>query len=113
MEFCSSKECMSKMSTFKVGVLDCMKKTGSEACTCWEEESLGTDVDDIKKCECEFHVPDYWVLIMIIFSVSKQSKLMAKAVSRCRKAFGACRKLEDSIGLSIHACTYVYQYQVC
>ena len=104
----SSKECMSKMSTFKSRVLDCVKKTGSEACTCWQEESLGAIVDDIQKCDCTFlffvFVVDKWILI-ITFSVSKQSKSMAKAINRCRNTFQACRKLEDSMGLSIHSCT--------
>jgi len=81
-------DCTTKMSTFKSGVLACMGKTGSEACSCWTESSLGTDLATIKKCD-----------------LSKQSKSMAKAVSGCRNAFGACRKLEDEIGSSIHACT--------
>jgi len=80
--------CVSKMTSFKSGVNSCMKKTGSEACSCWTDSSLGQDVNTIKKCD-----------------LSKESKSMAKAVSGCRNAFGACRKLEDEIGLSIHACT--------
>ena len=64
----SFKECMSKMSTFKSRVLDCVKKTGSEACTCWQEESLGENVDDIQKCDCTFYVVDLWVLMITFFS---------------------------------------------
>ena len=56
MNLSPSKDCMSKMSTFKSGVLDCMKKTGSEACSCWQEDSLGSNVDDIKKCDCEIQL---------------------------------------------------------
>merc|ERR1719228_3052224 len=65
-----------------------MQKTGEEACSCWTESSLGENVDAIKKCD-----------------LSKESKSMAKSVSKCRNSFGTCRKLEDQIGLSIHACT--------
>ena len=42
------------MATFKTGVLACMKKTGTEACSCWTDSSLGQDVDTIKKCDCKF-----------------------------------------------------------
>ena len=100
-------DCLKQISELKSGALACMQKIGSDACSCWSDSSLKKNVNKLKECDCRLHM-----IICIAYYdpnqsglVSKESKSMAEAAGKCRKTFGSCRKLEDEVGLSIHACT--------
>merc|ERR1712223_2330254 len=79
--------CEEAIATFKNKTGDCIKKTGSAACTCWDDETIASSAATIKKCD-----------------LSSKSKEFAKALKVCTNAFGKCRKYEDDVGSAIHAC---------
>jgi len=83
-----SKECKSSITTFTSMVKKCMAKTGSEGCVCWKDQSFTAVVASVKTCD---H--------------SAANKKMTKAQKGCIAAFGACRKLEDSVSETLSACS--------
>ena len=94
--------CEEAIATFKNKTGDCIKKTGSAACTCWDDETIASSAATIRKCDCKYsHSHQNYNLF---FEVSSKSKEFAKALKGCTSAFGKCRKYEDDVGAAIHAC---------
>merc|ERR1719477_204628 len=80
--------CEAAMTAFADGTKECQKKTGAEACACWTNSTLETQVAEVKKCD-----------------ISDDNKAMTKAKKECTSAFGKCRKVEDSVSESLSACS--------
>ena len=80
--------CEAAMTAFADGTKECQKKTGAEACACWTNSTLETQVAEVKKCD-----------------ISDDNKAMTKAKKQCTSAFGKCRKVEDSVSESLSACS--------
>ena len=79
--------CREAMATFDSYTSECSKLSGAAACSCWSNDSIAAELDVIKKCD-----------------LSQQNKMVVKAVSDCKAAFGKCRKYEDEVANAIHAC---------
>ena len=47
-------ECNDAIKVFKVKTTACIKKSGSEACTCWDDKAIETASSTIKKCDCKY-----------------------------------------------------------
>lgn len=80
--------CEDAMKAFAAGTKECQKKTGAEACACWTNSTLETMSATVKKCD-----------------ISDDNKAMTKAKKNCTTAFGKCRKVEDSVSLTLSACS--------
>ena len=46
--------CEEAIATFKNKTSDCIKKTGSAACTCWDDETIASSAATIRKCDCKY-----------------------------------------------------------
>ena len=46
--------CNNAIDTFKNKADECLKKSGSAACTCWSDSTLETAAKTIKACDCKF-----------------------------------------------------------
>merc|ERR1711892_1254148 len=68
------------MTTFDTLLKKCIALTGTAACSCWNDQSFTSVVAGIKTCD-----------------FSKENKKMTSAKKGCISAFGACRKIEDSV----------------
>lgn len=80
--------CEAAMTEFAALTKECQKKTGAEACACWTNSTLETQVAEVKKCD-----------------ISDDNKAMTKAKKECTSAFGKCRKVEDSVSECLSACS--------
>ena len=79
--------CNTAMTAFNTFTDSCGKKTGAEACTCFE----GGDADQtalIKKCD-----------------LKDENAAVVKAITACKKAFGKCRKYEDDVASLLSSCS--------
>ena len=79
--------CNTAMTAFNTFTDSCVKKTGAEACTCFE----GADADQmasIKKCD-----------------LKSENAAVVKAITACKKAFGKCRKYEDDVSSVLSSCS--------
>merc|ERR1711955_121684 len=65
----------------------CIALTGADACTCWNDQTFTPLVAKIKN------------------DFSQENKKMTNAKKSCIKAFGACRKIEDSVSETLSACS--------
>ena len=83
-----SNACGSSMTTFEGMVKTCMAVAGTAACSCWNNQSFTAVVASIKSCD-----------------FSAENKKMTSAKKGCIAAFGACRKLEDSVSETLSACS--------
>ena len=45
--------CNTAITTFKNKTGECIKKTGSEACTCWDDATIASTAATIKTCDCK------------------------------------------------------------
>jgi len=79
--------CNKTMASFSKKLEECRKKSGKEACTCWNSTELSGPLETIKGC-----------------SLSKEASAMAKGIKTCRSAFSTCRKYEDDISPAIFVC---------
>merc|ERR1711923_484122 len=79
--------CLEAIETFENKSNGCIKKTGSEACTCWEDKDLAAAAAVIKKCD-----------------LSSDANNFKTALKKCTSSFGKCRKYEDDVAAAIHAC---------
>merc|ERR1719350_1600402 len=79
--------CKTAISTFKSKTGECLKKTGSAACTCWADATIASTAKTVKTCD-----------------LSSNAKKFAKALKNCTSAFGKCRKYEDDVSTALHAC---------
>ena len=46
--------CNTAITTFKNKTGECIKKTGSEACTCWDDTTIASTAATIKTCDCKY-----------------------------------------------------------
>lgn len=83
--------CAEKMNNFSAGVDACIKMTGADACTCWTSAELSAAKDAISGSG--------------VCDISGDNKLMTAAKKACTTAFGACRKLEDTVSPALSACS--------
>ena len=84
----SATTCKSYMTTFNTMLKKCIALTGADACTCWNNQTFTPIVAKIKNCD-----------------FSEENKKMTNAKKSCVKAFGACRKIEDSVSETLSACS--------
>merc|ERR1712106_944844 len=80
--------CKAYMTTFDTLLKKCIALTGTAACSCWNDQSFTSVVAGIKTCD-----------------FSKENKKMTSAKKGCISAFGACRKIEDSVSETLSACS--------
>jgi len=80
--------CEDAMTAFGAATKACQLKTAAEACACWTNSSLASMSNIVKKCD-----------------ISADNKAMTKAKKNCTTAFGKCRKVEDSVSLTLSACS--------
>ena len=45
--------CNEAITIFKSKTGECIKKTGAEACTCWDDATIASSAATIKKCDCK------------------------------------------------------------
>ena len=45
--------CTEAIATFKTKTTECIKKTGAEACTCWDDATIASTAATIRKCDCK------------------------------------------------------------
>jgi len=84
----AAETCKANMTTFDKMLKKCIALTGTDACNCWNDQSFTSVVASVKKCD-----------------FSAENKKMTAAKKSCIKAFGACRKFEDSVSEVISACS--------
>ena len=100
-------EACGKLSkTFMDGVKDCKKKTGSEACSCWTNETLKMTFDDLKKCNYSVGKSLSKLEKESLFLQAEQNAIKT-AFKKCKSAFGSCRKYEDDVLKSVVSCSKV------
>ena len=46
--------CSTAMNSFAATVTACLKKTGSDACSCWDNSTLADEAKTIKGCDSKF-----------------------------------------------------------
>jgi len=80
--------CEDAMTAFGAATKACQLKTAAAACACWTNSSLASMANIVKKCD-----------------ISADNKAMTKAKKNCTTAFGKCRKVEDSVSLTLSACS--------
>jgi len=80
--------CEVAMNAFKNLTDTCIKKTGTEACTCWESSNFTKTATAVKKCD-----------------LKDDNQKMTWAKKNCTAAFGKCRKLEDDVSTALSACS--------
>merc|ERR1712123_448747 len=80
--------CKAYMTIFDTLLKKCIALTGTAACSCWNDQSFTSVVAGIKTCD-----------------FSKENKKMTSAKKGCISAFGACRKIEDSVSETLSACS--------
>merc|ERR1719220_501288 len=71
--------------------LPSINMTGADACTCWTSAELAAAKDAISGAG--------------VCDISDDNKLMTAAKKACTTAFGACRKLEDTVSPALSACS--------
>ena len=85
--------CNALGKTLSDGVKECKGKTGSEACSCWANETLKTTFDDLKKCDYKvtissfepktFKTYEYFYLIYVFITIYFRTNPMpSKPLSR-------------------------------
>ena len=57
--------CNEAIKTFKSKTGECIKKTGAEACTCWDDATIASSAAIIKKCDCKH--PTFSSKLLICF----------------------------------------------
>merc|ERR1739838_455410 len=83
-----ANECKTLMVSMKASVEACLKKTGSEACSCWLDSDLKATADKVKTCD-----------------ISSSNKLVTAQHKQCTGNFSACKKIEDTAVTYIYACS--------
>merc|ERR1711892_576746 len=83
-----ANECKTLMVSMKASVEACLKKTGSEACSCWLDSDLKATADKVKNCD-----------------ISSSNKLVTAQHKQCTGNFSACKKIEDTAVTYIYACS--------
>merc|ERR1711892_538958 len=83
-----ANECKTMMVSMKASVEACLKKTGSEACSCWLDSDLKATADKVKTCD-----------------ISSSNKLVTAQHKQCTGNFSACKKIEDTAVTYIYACS--------
>merc|ERR1711892_483446 len=83
-----ANECKTLMVSMKSSVEACLKKTGSEACSCWLDSDLKATADKVKNCD-----------------ISSSNKLVTAQHKQCTGNFSACKKIEDTAVTYIYACS--------
>merc|ERR1711892_724865 len=83
-----ANECKTLMVSMKSSVEACLKKTGSEACSCWLDSDLKATADKVKTCD-----------------ISSSNKLVTAQHKQCTGNFSACKKIEDTAVTYIYACS--------
>jgi hypothetical protein len=82
--------CNTLMKAYQDKVKACLllgKKTGSQACTCFEDSDLAAMAKEVKKCD-----------------ISTENKLVTKHHSYCTGNFSTCKSTEDSAGKYLYSC---------
>merc|ERR1711892_1479511 len=74
-----ANECKTLMVSMKSSVEACLKKTGSEACSCWLDSDLKATAEKVKDCD-----------------ISSSNKLVTAQHKQCTGNFSACKKIEDT-----------------
>ena len=46
--------CNAAITIFKNKTGECLKKTGSAACTCWDDTTIASAATTIKTCDCKY-----------------------------------------------------------
>merc|ERR1711892_1404460 len=80
--------CKTMMVSMKASVGACLKKTGSEACSCWLDSDLKATAEKVKDCD-----------------ISSSNKLVTAQHKQCTGNFSACKKIEDTAVTYIYACS--------
>merc|ERR1711892_1219697 len=70
-----ANECKTMMVSMKASVEACLKKTGSEACSCWLDSDLKATADKVKTCD-----------------IYSSNKLVTAQHKQCTGNFSACKK---------------------
>jgi len=83
-----ANECKTLMVSMKASVEACLKKTGSEACSCWLDSDLKATAEKVKDCD-----------------ISSSNKLVTAQHKQCTGNFSACKKIEDTAVTYIYACS--------
>merc|ERR1711892_1393531 len=83
-----ANECKTLMVSMKASVEACLKKTGSEACSCWLDSDLKATAEKVKTCD-----------------ISSSNKLVTAQHKQCTGNFSACKKIEDTAVTYIYACS--------
>merc|ERR1712106_85677 len=79
--------CYATMTNFKKSTTACLKKSGQEACECFESTEMKTMADEIKTCD-----------------VSTENKAVTAAHRFCTGNFSTCKSTEDSAGSYLYSC---------
>ena len=63
--------CNEAITTFKSKTGECIKKTGAEACTCWDDETIASDAATIRKCDCKYQPvpPNMQLFFLSVFKI--------------------------------------------
>merc|ERR1711892_1158831 len=83
-----ANECKTLMVSMKASVEACLKKTGSEACSCWLDSDLKATAEKVKTCD-----------------ISSSNKLVTAQHKQCTGNFSSCKKIEDTAVTYIYACS--------
>merc|ERR1711892_905447 len=79
--------CYATMTNFKKSTTACLKKSGQEACECFESTEMKTMAGEIKTC-----------------NVSTENKAVTAAHRFCTGNFSTCKSTEDSAGSYLYSC---------
>merc|ERR1712123_259373 len=83
-----ANECKTLMVSMKASVEACLKKTGSEACSCWLDSDLKATAEKVKTCD-----------------IASENKIVTAQHKQCTGNFSACKKIEDTAVTYIYACS--------